>query len=63
MSNLNFNKLRSFGCVLYEMVFMKRLFEGRKPQIISDVTRFKDTAGAGIRFENVAPVFQTIIKK
>jgi hypothetical protein len=46
---------------MHEMVFMKRLFEGRKAQIISDVLKFKNTAH--VCFDNVTPVFQNILKK
>lgn len=51
---------RSFGCVLYEIITLKRLFNGRKPEIISEVLKFKEVK---LKANQTIPIFETILKK
>ena len=58
--NLLSFELRSFGCVLYEMIELKRLVEGRKAQVISYLINFKENK---LHLDNIFPIFLTILKK
>jgi serine/threonine protein kinase len=50
----------SFGCVLYEMIKLERLIDGRKAQIISNLINFKDFE---VNFEEISALFKNVLKK
>ncbi len=52
---------RAFGCVLYEMIEKKQLFEGRKSKIVSDLLNFHEFKLE--LNEKLSPMFQNAIKK
>lgn len=52
--------LRSFGTVLYEMLELKRLVEGRKAQVISFLINFKDHK---IHLDTIPAKFMPILKR
>ena len=51
----------SFGCILYEMIKLERLIDGRKAQIISSLINFKENK---LKLDNnILALFLSILKK
>ena len=50
----------SFGCILYEMIKLERLIDGRKAQIISSLINFKDFE---VNLEEILALFKNVLKK
>ena len=60
---INYSKkidIWSFGCILYEMIKLERLVEGRKALVISKLINFKDY---DVKLVDIFPLFANVLKK
>ena len=56
-----YNKIRSFGCVLYEILTLKQLFKGKNSfGTFELIKNFKDD---NLKVCGIEPIFATLLKK